>query len=1473
METKLKTTFFNTSFKSWIMTLILSMSMLSCLPAQKKTQCGENEAFNATKRKCVPVIGASTSNTVFIGSKFPSNSYSISKSAALPQTHTVAVSDVYGYGFTVDWFVHASGSTSTIPQLQGSVTFPFYPSNFGPGTYIIEAIVYDEDGINQLDSTTWNVIVENLAAPTLTSASPAGGAISYLNTITTTRTHSVVISSPDLEDGNYYIYQDGVLAGQGPFNAATTLVSHNFIPANLSNGLHTIEVKIFDGNTTTPLFDSYTWLVNIIDPVYPVIQPIAAGSVPKLTQTITVVDGVTFSGGPTTTDGGWTNPSTVALESISPTNSGLCVEFDNVDKLNPMGVPDITVVMSVNGIDFEPDAQRVGTTNVFCASVANINNAQTYFNLSNPDVAEARTITVKTYAIGTTNLIEALSWNVAVRPTNIRPVISIDGALTSPALGCTATNAVTYTGCTLTQSVNNNRDSNDYDYDDVGLDSTSILASEFAINLDYDPDIQARDHYEVIFQLKPAGSGSWENIDELSVGAQTNSPTSNYTYSDCTYSASDLRGDKLICKLRMDAFNNNGPLPGGAYILRAYIRDAGPGTGLGGGGTPKESNIITWDLNVIENQDTGSISIASFVNTGVSAASQPYFINGEDRTVTEGLTYTESFANSSPSSDIAESIGTEKLTLTINSLVRDTQRDKFSISVSVDNGLLGGQTSLQSTTVEDRVDNREWVRAQTTVILPEWIVTGAASSSINFYVTVQDRPDSYTPVCTTCASDTEILTLTINNTNPAPTFNDGNGAVDLAGFKAFAGQPFTVPFTTASYMDASVYDGNNITWKWQVSTDGGTIFNDIPNADSDNQVSPALVWTPNHDIPNAQDIQLQLCIGDDGFGVPNDVSTCVNAKRWINLTAYQATSILARSDVDTSSGNELSNWFDDTSNILYTAYTSGTTIYVEKQKFNSVTSAYETVHSISFPTEDNRADETPVIAEGLSIDGDEGKALIIAYKVTQAVTNIPQYRIRRIDITNEKLNFNYCGFYNLVNSGSHTDCINYDNFASEALNNANFTASSPRQLIVDFTNVPSGSVSFITNAGVTVSFNFGASTNLGSNIVGFCNPSATCSDATLSAIAFRDAINNSAGVTASDSAAIYALSQEIFAEVSGTTVTITGSNEFDYYDENSASVAYVGNVKVIGSTGSKKWVLPYADAGNNLKIKIASGLGLEDDDGLNATAPSASSLLLAGTGTNNREIAQVELGASLYIGTVNSIGNMSLYKIDSGAYALQNTATNVFTSNSYQSIESLSIDAQNVGGTERVIASAISLSSGGARDLSMAIFNATNLSVITETQGIDANGFEQFVENLDRVKVITDPTTLGSSFVTLTTTSTSINPNSAYMIKVNNPSGSFIFQPYNYPKLNINDVVPDSAIAVSPVVNLTAIGHLNAPITTATGVAPGADDGVLNPLFFSFHEADTGDKVRSGFIHTDTTSITTNSTAVSGNFPGFIGNN
>jgi hypothetical protein len=1463
------------------MTIAFCLSLASCLPVKKETQCGDNEAFNASRRQCVPTVGASTSNTVFIGAKSPANSYSVSQSAAGASVHTIAVSDVYGYGFSIRWYVHEGGSTSTSP-VGFTATYNFFPNLRAAGPYVIEAVVLDEDGTNQLDSVTWNVIVDGLDRPSLTSASPAAAAYSYLNTVTTAQTHSALVSSPDLVTGNYYAFLDGVQIGSGPF-ANGTNVTQTVVPSSMSNGLHTLEFKLYENTTSDELYDSYTWVINIIDPEFPIILPISTNTIPKLTETITIVNGVTFGAG------GWSNPAGSNLTTISPAAFGLCVEFDNVDKLIPLGSPDIDVKMAVNGIDFETNAQRQGATNVYCADELDINNAQTNFNLSNPDVSESRTITVKTYQTGTNNLIEALSWNVAIRPTNIRPVISIDGANNSPGLGCSATTSVVYTGCTLTQSVNSNRDGGDNDYADASEGDSGLVASNFAINIDYDPDIQSENDYEVIFQIRPDSGGSWENIDEITTPPAVNTPTSQYTYSDCSYIDTDTSGtvpssNKLICALRMDAFNNNGPLPSGNYTLRAFIRDANAGTGTG---APKESNTVTWGLTVLENQDTSSISIASSV--APTPTTQAFFVNGEDQT--PDVVYNQSWiANAlTPNTPVVGNLQ-ENGSYIVNVLVKDTQRDDFSISARITNGVLGGTQGIVSTTIITRSDTKEYVRVQLPITIPEWVVANAANNpAAQLIVTVSDRPESFTALCTTCASASETFTISVDNVNPAPVFTDANhasGDVNMAGYNAFSGAEFLIPMDSSKYQDASLYDGDNIKWKWQIDLDPPGVatfdgYEDIPNANSTDQTVSELRWTPKNTIEDGTIVNFRLCLGDDGFGNPEDCANAVSTKVFSGVTAYSSAKILQRSDVGgaspignevTSSGDDLSTWYDSSTESLYTAYTTGTKIYVEKQAFNATTRAFESIHSIDFDTEDVNAGETPVLATDLSIAGSDGTALVVSYKIAQAATGFLQYRVRRIDLTDNKFGFNYCGTYTPVDNGTHTGCSISDAFESVSGTLAGAPSSTATRNF-SMTVLPGGTGSLVlrTSAG-NVTYTINVPTDASTDLVGVTGDAVAATLATNIANAINSA---GSGVVATDSASIYAASQEYFASVVGDVLTISGGPEFDYYNDISNISTYLGNIKI--KADGTTWVLPFADGNNSLKLSIARGIGVNDIDGLN-TSPVGSTSLLTSTSINNQEIHQVYDGSSYYIGTRNGVGNLNVYKVNDTTYAVSDTQTSAFTLATHDSIEDISL---SLGNGNELYASAISTTAGGLRDLAMARFNKTNLAIDAQTEKVIATGFEKYVQDLDRVVVAADPDNANIAFITLTTNSTApVDANSAFMIRVNFSAG-FNFQEYNYPKINTNNIVSGSAIAATPLFTVASIGHMHGvglinilnDFHVNLPQAAGTENGSIKPAFFSFHEADTGNKVRTSIVNSNETQVhSTDADPNNESSPGFIGN-
>jgi hypothetical protein len=131
-----------------------------------------------------------------------------------------------------------------------------------------------------------------------------------------------------------------------------------------------------------------------------------------------------------------------------------------------------------------------------------------------------------------------------------------------------------------------------------------------------------------------------------------------------------------------------------------------------------------------------------------------------------------------------------------------------------------------------------------------------------------------------------------------------------------------------------------------------------------------------------------------------------------------------------------------------------------------------------------------------------------------------------------------------------------------------------------------------------------------------------------------------------------------------------------------------------------------------------------------------------------------------------------------------------------------------------------------------------------------------------------------------TNSSAPVDANSAYVVKVNYNSG-FNFQEYAYPKINLTNVVSGSAIAATPLVTVASIGHIHGSgginvlndYHVSLPQAPSTENGSIIPTFFGFHEADTGNKIRSSIINTNETQIQSKDVDPNNeSSPGFIGN-
>ena len=585
-----------------------------------------------------------------------------------------------------------------------------------------------------------------------------------------------------------------------------------------------------------------------------------------------------------------------------------------------------------------------------------------------------------------------------------------------------------------------------------------------------------------------------------------------------------------------------------------------------------------------------------------------------------------------------------------------------------------------------------------------------------------------------------------------------------------------------------------------------------------------------------------------------------------------------------------------TNDLIYTAYTSGTTVYVEKVGYDS-NGALETIHTLSFETEDSDATFTPVSIYDLSITGIEGTSVLIAYGLIEDQTQTPQFRVRRIDTQNDKFSFNYCGFYVEDDNypTEHSSCSDLYNQTAVGGNgeiiddsNVSFISGYSGQLDITFNGLPDGTATdlpIITASGTTVIFRFGGVTSAvpGTDpfIVGYCTGATTgvCTNQTDTSNALYAALtNDSIATVAQTEQVVLDFLEEFYVSQSGTQIIIEGPNEFDTYDNIQKITPVVGQITVdnISSSGNYgNWYLPYSDAATNMQLGIARGDEAHVLEGL-ASGTTPGHTALPSSGVNNQEIANVYSANedAIYIATKNSNANLDVHKVDVSAAATLNASnTDIYSKGSYDTIDKLSI---SIGSNDYVYVSNIStILSTSTYNLGAAVLDVD----LVDARGnidISAIGYEKFVEDIDNAYISADPNNDGEVIIAITSNNSNSSPNNAYLIKLDyafdtitypatgiGSTVSFNFHEHNYPALNTVATVQGGAISATNIHQLDSKGYTN-----DTSIA---EDQSRFSLFFGFHESDTGNKIKTGFFNIEEEKIMTDDTATSGNFPAIIG--
>ena len=243
--------------------LLLALGVLSsCLPQEKTTQCGSNQAYNATQRRCIATVHKST-DSISITNVTPASSYSISLSDS-SRTHAVTVSDPFNIGYTYKWNVtYPSGSTFLIAT--GS-TYTFNHTTFPVGSYVLEIQVLNTAGTEVLDSRSWTVNILSQAVPTIspTTPTPFSTTISSLpTTISTTASNVDLISNVNYQ---WFVNGAAVAGESGTFSTASASLNFNFNPQSSSTyfvgaGVYSVQLSLTE-NGSGALYTSYTWNVS-----------------------------------------------------------------------------------------------------------------------------------------------------------------------------------------------------------------------------------------------------------------------------------------------------------------------------------------------------------------------------------------------------------------------------------------------------------------------------------------------------------------------------------------------------------------------------------------------------------------------------------------------------------------------------------------------------------------------------------------------------------------------------------------------------------------------------------------------------------------------------------------------------------------------------------------------------------------------------------------------------------------------------------------------------------------------------------------------------------------------------------------------------------------------------------------------------------------------------------------------------------
>lgn len=1156
----------------WI-TISALFLLAACVPQTKQSNCGKNEAFNASLRTCVPIVGGPES-FVTVKDFVPASVVSKSKDDFVYTTFTITVNNPYNQAYTVIWERTFNGVQAPLTPDSTGLTVSIQPYFLGQvkkeiGVHIITAKI--KVGSTVVDSHNFQLVINETPKPAVRSVSvtPNRNAIVEINPASPIQSFNFFIDNrigldplhnwrttwTVVKNNSTYATEIDTFSLFG--SSDTNFPEYLFDPAVAGIGNYTVRAVV-SNNPPAPLVgevvDEVLWIMTVKHP--------DIGKVIAANQPLVSTDTIAFHGVDYAT---WGFRNGVSAAS---TKSQFCVQVDKPEGAYTNGAPldllnlGVVVRYYKDGVGtpiFEGFTDAALLKSTVCFSEASLaEQANLFYADGSSTVPHYKTLVARVFdqqtglelcVDGTTCPIAyPINWKVLVRPKNTpitaRILNSVGGDNISYAAAPTA--STTSINGTVSQDTNF-----------IVRFSLADLSGEYDTALDLD-----KFQYTAVLKRGSTivtGTGcnkTFADVDPL----QNAVPQDNV-------------GAIYECQFNIASSDGTGPIAPGAHTLTIQAEDSGsPVPGSAG----VLANLLTWNLTVNESNTVPSVALTNILDASNNPVAAP----------DEGTLI--------------------KFQLAIN----DFEKDAYNLTVykCSNAACTGPLTSFVNNSINLTYGSTHYNNNYSiTYTIPEDEIGNVASGTIYFKAVVTDSPNT----SALALFNELIIPVNITEFNAAPVISTtaltAPAVNNSTAYDVFSGYRFSIS-TVGAVTDASAPASGEatLTYQWWIREEGAATWTAIDGA-----TSATLNWTPGSEIDTTLNHEITFCVTDGSYARPSVDPSVGGSVCSPQDYLIRARSNLAGLTTDASFNGEVAIHHVPSERLSYVAYANGSTIYIRRISYRtdgrilttSPSASDVIVSEISF-TAASGANSV----KDLSITSTDNSVLVAYLSNDSTIPGSYKPRVRRININNttsgtktgytdSTRKFGYGSLTVSPNCSLPAECT-WDS----TLRRVNFGANTVTgDIVINGVSIPASA------AGPTP-------TN------SFCS---NCT-ATNKAQTLATAINSSTDPLLQGITATYTSPD--------TFITIYGLESTSAYDSPSVAMG-LGRIVVKGTT----WHLPVIDSGavgaNQNKILILNGsetdLSSVDNTKYLTSLETASAVDNALTPSGNMLLGYVTLSGSI----------------------------------------------------------------------------------------------------------------------------------------------------------------------------------------------------------------------------------------------------